>query len=270
MKHVCTFIALSLFWEWLLTTKWKWFLEETGGLCTFWPNQSQFPARSSNRTNWRVKTSNAGIFPQWKAFGNWMKTWGGFRSLTRSITICPSNQAALVLRWNRVCLTDSVPILGHANIFYRISASNHHDSQRRFSCTLFAPVQCSAHPPDLSQHCWVNSHTAASLSSRPLTTDKPSETSSCVIFSLLFSLSLFSKVVITHRHQCNDFVVQCAWQKEECFNKTEDSSQVDICTHFYFQRLQRQESEWRQTSIAFYSYLLFLRFSLFCNCNMAL
>ena len=108
MKHVCTFIALSLFWEWLLTTKWKWFLEETGGLCTFWPNQSQFPARSSNRTNWRVKTSNAGIFPQWKAFGNWMKTWGGFRSLTRSITICPSNQAARVLRWNRVC-SDSGP-----------------------------------------------------------------------------------------------------------------------------------------------------------------
>ena len=108
MKHVCTFIALSLFWEWLLTTKWKWFLEETGGLCTFWPNQSQFPARSSNRTNWLVKTSNAGIFPQWKAFGNWMKTWGGFRSLTRSITICPSNQAAWVLRWNRVC-SDSGP-----------------------------------------------------------------------------------------------------------------------------------------------------------------
>ena len=56
---------------------------------------------------------------------------------------------------------------------------------------------------------------------------------------------------------------QCAWQKEECFKKTEDSSQVDICTHFYFQRLQRQESECRQTSIGFYSYLLFLRFSLF-------
>ena len=113
--------------------------------------------------------------------------------------------------------------------------------------------------------CLNTVESTASLSTRPLTTDKPSETSSCVIFSLLFSLSLslFSKVVITHRHQCNDFAVQCAWQKEECFKKTEDSSQVDICTHFYFQRLQRQESGWRQTSIGFYSYLLFLRFSLF-------
>ena len=87
----------------------------------------------------------------WKDFGKWMKTWGVFRSLTRSITICPTNLNQLEPPTRSCCSTISTssvktPFLP---VHYSVLCSNYEQEQ--------------VNPQDLSSQQSITDDSAAFL-----------------------------------------------------------------------------------------------------------
>ena len=117
--------------------------------------------------------------------------------------------------------------------------------------------------------CLNTVESTASLSSRPLTTDKPSETSSCVISSLLFSPS-FPKLSLPTATNAMILLCNVHGRRRSASRKQKTAVKLifaltSISSDFNDKKVSGAKRALAFTLTYYSSVLVF-----FCNCNMAL